>query len=389
VPAKRAIARYLNIPAVRMLQEYRVERLHYLLRKLGLNTIKYNPEHYGLSLILGGAEATLWDLAGVYASMARTLSHFRKYSGRYDKGDFHAPTYVFNELPKQDNTLLAGKNSFLNASAIWQTFEAMVEVSRPDEESSWTEFSSLGKVAWKTGTSFGSRDAWAIGTTPKYVVAIWVGNASGEGRPGLTGIGTAGPILFDIFNLLKAGTWFDMPYDEMTKIPVCKRSGHRISDICNEVDTMWVANSGLKSPPCPYHKIAHLDNTGKWQVTDDCESLGNMIHTPWFVLPPIQEWYYKSKTPDYKILPPFKPGCGTQVAKKTMDLIYPKNGAKIFVLVEITGIKGKTIFEATHSNPNATIYWHLNNEYIAATKQFHQLQINPLPGQGYRMNNNW
>ncbi|MFZ4399506.1 MAG: penicillin-binding protein 1C, partial [Bacteroidales bacterium] len=227
VPARQALARSLNIPAVKMLQSYGVEQFYTLLKKLGMTTLIKSSSHYGLSLILGGAEARLWDLAGIYASMGRTLNHFNNSQGKYDKTDFHPPLFIKSDESNKKKTNT--QSSYLDAASIWLALEAMVEVSRPDEELQWQQFSSSARVAWKTGTSFGNRDAWSIGVTPEYIVAVWVGNASGEGRPGLTGLGCAAPILFDIFKVLKPRNWFSIPESEMVEIPVCRYSGYRAS----------------------------------------------------------------------------------------------------------------------------------------------------------------
>ena len=309
VPAKQALSRSLNIPAVKMLQSYGVEQFYTLLKKLGMTTLTKSSSHYGLSLILGGAEAQLWDLAGIYASMGRTLNHFATYQGKYDKADFHPPLYLKKEEIAAQKTLT--QSSYLDAASIWLALEAMVEVSRPDEELQWQQFSSSARIAWKTGTSFGNRDAWSIGVTPDYVVAVWVGNASGEGRPGLTGLGSAAPILFDIFKVLKPHNWFSMPESEMVEIPVCRYSGYRASGICESTNKIWVPKKALKTQVCPYHQIVHLDETGKWQVNSNCESIEKMQHVSWFVLPPVMEWYFKSKNPFYKGLPPFRADCAS------------------------------------------------------------------------------
>ena len=91
----------------------------------------------------------------------------------------------------------------------------MNEVNRPEEESGWKYFGSAPKIAWKTGTSFGYRDGWAIGTSPRYVAGVWIGNADGEGRPGLTGISVAAPVLFELFGILPESGWFKEPVDEL------------------------------------------------------------------------------------------------------------------------------------------------------------------------------
>ncbi|HTF18169.1 MAG TPA: penicillin-binding protein 1C, partial [Chryseolinea sp.] len=178
VHADEALVRSLNVPAVHLLRMYRYEKFYNLLRDMGMRSLTRPADHYGLALILGGAEGTLWDVAGMYASMARTLNHVDDYSGsdRYDRRDFHAA--VYRTTGRQDTTLRARESSsWLSAASIYQTFDALTELSRPGEESGWRNFSSSRKIAWKTGTSFGFRDGWAIGVTPTHVVAVWVGNA--------------------------------------------------------------------------------------------------------------------------------------------------------------------------------------------------------------------
>ncbi len=374
VPAKRALARSLNVPIVRLLLNYGMEKFHYKLNRLGLTTVKKPASHYGLSIILGGAEARLWELCGIYASMARTLNHYTKYNGKYTENDFHPANYLASG---KKQTTDPGK--VLSASSIFLAFEAMSEVNRPDEDASWKQYLSSYKVAWKTGTSFGFRDGWAIGVTPKYVVGVWAGNAGGEGRPGLTGITTAAPILFEIFSALRPSTWFTPPFDEMKKVALCRQSGYRATDICEEKDSVWIPEAGLKTPPCPYHRIVHLTADGKWRVNSDCEKPENMVHKPWFVLPPAQEYYYKSKNASYKELPPFRKDC-EPTGTIAMELIYPRQVTKIYVPVELDGTMGKTVFQVAHRRSDAVIYWHIDDKYIGQTKGIHQLGCAPEAG---------
>ncbi|MEI7662664.1 MAG: penicillin-binding protein 1C [Bacteroidota bacterium] len=379
VPAKRALSRSLNIPAVKMLQSYGYGQFYSLLRKIGITTLGKPADHYGLALILGGAEANLWDLAGIYASMARTLIHFTENNDGYNRGDFHPPCYVKSNEPAGNG--YHDKTSWYDAGSIWLTFEAMVEVARPDEELQWQQFSSSGKIAWKTGTSFGNRDAWSIGVTPEYVVAVWVGNASGEGRPGLTGIGMAAPVLFDIFKALPATTWFTQPAAAMARVPLCRYSGYRAASLCEFTDTVWVQKQGLKTAPCPFHHLVHLDKSGKWQVNSDCESPENMQHVSWFVLPPVQEWYFRNKNPFYKVLPPFKPGCTPSSDRKSMDIIYPKNGSILYIPVDLDGKPGSSVFKVAHRNAAIRVYWHLDDHFIGTTIQVHQMALSPACGR--------
>ncbi|MEO8416675.1 MAG: penicillin-binding protein 1C [Ginsengibacter sp.] len=380
VPASIALARSLNIPAVKLLQQYKYQRFYDLLKQLGITTLNRPADNYGLSLILGGSEVTMWDLAGIYAGMARTLNRQDKNKGLALKEDFHAPNYVAGK--KIDNKTSPGDviNS-LDATSAWFAFAAMEEVMRPGEEGLWQEFSSSQQIAWKTGTSFGFRDAWAIGITPKYVVAVWTGNTDGEGRAGLIGVQTSAPIMFDIFRELPSTKWFSKPQNNFAFIPVCRQSGFRANIDCPDADTVMVPKNGYRSPLCPYHKLIHLEATGSYRVTGNCESPANMIHKSWFVLTPAMEWYYKQKNHDYKPLPPFKPGCDATGTGKQIELIYPQQDAKIYVPLEIDGKRGKTIFTAACRKPGGKIFWHLDDEYMGTTVDFHQMAFNPAPGK--------
>jgi penicillin-binding protein 1C len=376
VPAQRALSRSLNIPAVKMLQTYGYDQFCSLLRKIGMTTLTRPADHYGLSLILGGAEAKLWDLAGIYASMARTLNHYSEY-GMYNKNDFHPPHYIPESTEAKPE--FTSRTSVLDAASVFLTFTAMVEVARPDEEQQWQQFSSSSKIAWKTGTSFGNRDAWSIGVTPEYVVAVWVGNASGEGRPGLTGIGTAAPILFDIFKTLPSASWFKTPFSEMIPVAVCRQSGFRASSLCDPADTAWVQTKGLRSPICPFHQLVHLDKTETWQVTSNCVSPSEMVHKSWFVLPPVQEYYFRNKNPFYKVLPPFRKGCSPS-GSHNMDMIYPHPNSRIYVAVDLDGKPGSTVFKVAHRTPQHRVYWHLDDQFLGATVQYHQRALSPEKG---------
>lgn len=389
IPADRALSRSLNIPAVKMLQNYKYPRFYDKLKQLGFSTLSQPADHYGLSLILGGSEVTMWDLAKAYMGMARTLNHFNDYKGRYNPHDYDPPVY-FRPLDEHGQSISRDErfdrfqtqiNSIIDHGSIWNTFNAMEELMRPGEEGLWEQFSSSQRLAWKTGTSFGFRDAWAIGLTSDYVVCVWVGNADGEGRPGLTGIDAAAPVLFDIFKQLPVGKWFKTPKNKLKQMMVCRQSGYKAGEYCTDKVMRLVSPAGEKTVLCPYHKMIHLDRTGTYRVTDDCEQPSLMVHKSWFVLPPAMEYYYKIKNSDYKDLPVYKPGCSDAGNGNVMEMIYPKNHASVYIPVELDGTRGKVVFNATHRRANASIYWHIDNEYVGTTKNYHQLALNPPAGK--------
>lgn len=389
VPAANALARSLNIPALKMLQQYKYQRFYETLKQCGITTLNRSAENYGLSLVLGGCEVTMWDMAGLYASMARTLNHQTANKGTINPKDFHPPNYLKQTLhlpDRQAGLQPSTLNLPLDATSIYFTFQAMKEVMRPGEEGLWQQFSSSQTIAWKTGTSFGFRDGWAIGLTPKYVVCVWVGNTDGEGRPDLVGIKTAAPILFDIFRLLPTvssgqASWFQKPLYNFSYVPVCRQSGYRANMDCEVTDTLFLPANAVKSPLCPYHRIINLDATGTYRVTANCESPSSMQHKSWFVLSPAMEFYFKQKTAEYKPLPPFKPGCEWSDAGKSIEIIYPIPNAKIYVPLEINGERGKTIFTATHRKSSAKIFWSLDDTFLATTQHFHQVAVSPSVGK--------
>jgi penicillin-binding protein 1C len=377
VPASKALSRSLNIPAVKLLQQYKYHRFYDVLKQAGITTLNRPADSYGLSLILGGCDVTMWDMAGLYASFARALNHQSFNNGNVQTKYFHQPKYQLeSHLSKTHDSTL----NFLDATSIWFTFQAMEEVKRPGEEGLWEQFSSSQRIAWKTGTSFGFRDGWAIGVTPKYVIAVWVGNTDGEGRPGLIGVETAAPIMFDIFRQLPTSEWFHSPQSNFTYLPVCRQSGYRANIDCPDVDTVMVPANGYRAPLCSYHKIIHMDATSTYRVNENCTSPADMINKSWFVLTPAMEWYYKQKNHDYKVLPPFKQGCSYGETGKNIDLIYPQADAKIYVPIEISGVRGKAIFTATNRKANSKIFWSLDDDFIATTTNFHQIAVSPQPG---------
>ena len=377
VHANEALSRSLNVPAVRMLQDFGLDRFYHYLQHLKLKDLKYNANHYGLSLVLGGAESNLWDLCKSYAAMASTLNHFSDTSSQYYSKEFTPP--IYNAEAKVNFGKLSQEKTVFDAASIYLTFESMKQVNRPESDESWEIYDSSQDIAWKTGTSFGFRDAWAIGATKDYVVGVWVGNADGEGRPGLVGVQTAAPILFDVFNRLPKSQWFAKPYDEMLEVAICKQSGYRASSVCNDTELRYIQTSGQKTAPCPFHKLVHLDGSGQYQVNSSCETVANINTQPWFVLPPLQAYYFKTKNPFYKPLPPFRADCTASNAIR-MAFIYPNQQNTIFLPKDFNGKTNDVILKVAHSKPELELYWYIDNTYIGSTKDIHDMAV--LPNEG-------
>lgn len=355
VRADEALARSLNVPAVRQLMDHGVGRFKSELEAMGMQTLHRPASEYGLSLILGGAEATLWDLAHMYASMGAKLQGTKWTQREYSAGA-------------------------LSPGSIYLTFQAMTRVQRPGLEGNWAMFENNRRVAWKTGTSFGARDAWAIGVTPEYVVAVWVGNADGEGRPGLSGFSYAAPLLFEVFNSLGPSTWFERPERHMERFTLCSKSGYRKGSDCDKGVEVWLPKSANTLPACPYHKIVHLNAEGTKRVRSTCYDVWKMKHVSRMIIPPLAEKYFVLHHPDHIPLEPMSEACSGEETK-TMELVYPLPNATIFIPLTQEGERGEAVFEAVHKQKDAVIYWHLDEEYLGKTQYFHQLEVHPPAGK--------
>jgi penicillin-binding protein 1C len=370
VRADEALAHSLNVPAVRMLKTYGVARFADLLRDAGMRTLTRPSDDYGLTLVLGGAEGNLWDISGLYASLADIAR-----GGAADRGPrFHELTVLVRSPARERGPTPIG------TGAAWLTLETLLEVPRPGEEGNWRSFASSRRIAWKTGTSWGLRDGWAVGNTSRYTVGVWVGNASGEGRPGLTGSTMAAPLMFGLFNVVPRSEWFDMPVHALRRIETCGNDGYLANGSC-ETETLWMPRESHFDLLTPHNINVHLDASRR-RVSGDCESPGNMTKARWFVLPPAEEFYYRRAHAEYRPLPAMREDClGGRTARAALAVLYPDANARVLIPSELDGTRGRAVFEAVHRRRDARVYWHLDDRYLGETHTFHQQSLDIDPGE--------
>ena len=365
VPASEALYRSLNIPAVNLLQEYGTVRFLNILHKNGFKHINKSAGHYGLSLILGGAEASMQEVSHLYTNWSRLL---RLQSAR--------PVFSFSKVLLPGSLWQSEADVFMGPAAIWQTTEALTKGRRPAGYS----FGKRQKIAWKTGTSYGLRDSWAVGFTPEYVVVVWVGNADGEGRPGLTGLTTAAPLMFDIFNILpETENWFSAPASEMNRITVCQESGWPAGSYC-PAEEQLIASRSHGSLPCAYHQPVHLDSSGQLRVSAACVPVPSIKTQNRLVLPPIEAYYYKKSHPLYKSLPAWKAGC-EPLEQNEFSIIYPKHEAIIYLPKIADKQRSSLVLHAAHADNKSVLYWHLDNQYIGYTEDEHKIPVQATQGK--------
>jgi penicillin-binding protein 1C len=378
VRADEAISKSLNVPAVRALQQYGVPLFLNDLRQMGFRGFQKDADHYGLSLILGGGEISLWELCGVYASLGRTLTRYNTEESKYAARDFRLPSLKKVDITQADQY----DQNVLSAGAIYHAFQAMEKLVRPDAEGMWQKFETSRRIAWKTGTSFGHKDAWAIGVSQKYTIGVWVGNADGEGIHGLVGVKKAAPILFDILNRLPEYAYFDKPVDALEPVDICAVSGFRSGAHCPVTDTVDMLPAAKSGPLCSFHQTIYVNEEG-FQVNNTCALLPNVKAVNYFVLPAQAAVYYRKQHPEYRVLPSYDPDCSSEISnsEEMISIAYPAPRAKIYLPLDAKGNKEKIVFRAVHKDPERTLYWHLDDQYLGETKEFHSMSTSPSPGK--------
>lgn len=326
VEAQEALKRSLNIPFVNLLNEYGQDRFFYFLKSV--SNFKDNDfSRYGLSLILGTKEMSIENIAQLYYGLA-------------NYGNFKNIKYIKNDLEEKNRQLITRGAAYL-------TINDLSKVQRYGIQNLYT---GRDNISWKTGTSYGQRDGWAAGISPKWTVVVWCGNFTGEGNANISGIRTAGVLLFNIFKSLpKDNGIFIKPENDIKKIKIDNQTGYRIKyDVpTREIDYPKDAKPLKLSP---YYKKIFINENGK--LIDSRDKNFYKSTEKIIVSYPVELFNYLVKE-NMNIF---------NISEKTIKFIYPLNGLKIKVPRDFDG-KKKVIVKISNPN-NYNIFWYLNGEYI-------------------------
>lgn len=251
VEAQDALINSFNTPAVRLLAQTGPEGFHKLLLDGGLKSLGKSTAHYGLSLILGGGEVSLLDLTNLYATLAR--------------GGMHGLPSILDRPPASEKRLLS-----LESCAM--VTDILSRLERPDLPGGADRASGLPVVAWKTGTSFGHRDAFAVGFSARYAVGVWAGNVDGKPVKGISGARQAAPLLFDIFRAIEPDG-SGLPRAEglnLAQTEVCALSRQLPGPDCRQRVRMTVIPGVTSLAACTVHKRVLVDAATGRRVAGAC-----------------------------------------------------------------------------------------------------------------------
>ncbi len=371
VTAKEALICSLNVPAVRLLNAYGLYKFYIFLKAAGLSTLFRQPDEYGLTLVLGGAETTLFDLALLY----RGLGNYGKFT----------PLLLFSETGhKNDQPDSDVEMQLLSPGACWLTLNVLRELKRPGAEYYWQQYQNQYPIAWKTGTSYGLRDAWAVGVNPAWTIAVWVGNFDGEGNSNISGAGCAAPLMFDIFNFLPKSyekNWFDKSKVDLVPVQLCMDTGFLAGPDCER--TFAAYSLRLKKPlkRCPFHKSIYVTLDEKFQVCSLCWEPGKYKKIEKLVYPPDVTQYLRESGVIVSNIPPHKPNCLGFDEVKPLQIIYPVPNARLWIPRDFDGTLQKITFTVAHRVPDRKVFWYLDNVYMGFTVQRHKMAFKLSAGQ--------
>ena len=360
-----ALVRSLNVPAVRMLADYGLDDFYWWLKGAGFGHLFRQPEGYGLPLILGGAEASLLELTPLYAMLLR--------DGRKVRPKL---------LAADSATLPADTVPLLNPGAAWLVAEILTDVKRPDIDEYHAWLDNQVPVAWKTGTSFGARDAWSIGVNAQWTIGVWIGNFEGHGIDGLSGAQSAAPLMFALFNDLtdrSRGTWVGAPNGHLRAIQVCPLSGDLAGPDCPRPELQLVPDGPRGARICALHRRMVTDRAGRFAV---CSRCWNPADTAWSVetvTPPEARPYLEQRGLAAKKSIPHNPACTAVRGGTGLRLTYPDEGSRIFLPRGFEGLRGM-VAEAVSDDDEALLHWFVDGRPMGKTKGVHRLAMDLSEG---------
>ncbi len=368
VTMREALIRSLNVPAARLLSEVGLDDFHKLLLEGGLTTLDRPVSQYGLPLILGSGEVTLLDLTNLYATLAQGGIHYPVRITTNDTRDY------------EEKVLFSKEASYL----ITQT---LTELGRPDMPSpTWELTKDVPQVAWKTGTSYGHRDAWAVGYSGKYTIGVWVGNPSGRGQKGISGGEHAAPLLFDLFRAIEGnGAKPEKPVGlRLGTIEVCKESHLLPTPFCDERVLVTYIPGRSRIPVDNYSKQVFIDSETGEMLLGDCIAIrphqAKIINT----YPPELVAWWRAEGRVITSVPPLSPFCKEVPPQLPPKIASPDEATPYRMLLSMPIDYQKVQLIARTSPEVERLYWYQDGKLVASTKPDARLFI-PLEAGIHRL----
>ncbi len=349
ISVREALIHSLNIPAVNVASLIGLKEVHHILERGGLTTLNRPYYDFGLPLVLGACEVRLTELTNLYASLAR--------GGRFQ------PVKTLAGAENEPGVQL------FSPEVCYLLTDILIDLRRPELADSWTASTGKFPIAWKTGTSYGRRDAWTIGYTRKYTVGVWAGNCSGEGSIDLVGASIAAPLMFRIFSAIgdnAPGEWPQVP-DGIGERLVCGTSGQPVGRFCSDKTYELFIIGKSPMTVCTVHRPILVDRKSGKRLRANCTFNKDFCREIVEVWPPrIATWQVENGLSDP--LPPYDPNCLVTVDGSRPVILSPENGAVFEFVEEIPAEYQKIRLQASTASGGGTLHWFLDGEHLAAVE---------------------
>ena len=355
VTVEYALRNSLNIPAVQLLDQAGVNNFINRLTMAGFTSVQQKRKELGLSVILGGCGVRLDELTALYAAYAH-------------QGLYYPISYTMPLYPKTDTGSKKKPAGIPIASpaADYMLTQILCELHRPDLPNGFDQAQGIPKIAWKTGTSYGRKDAWSIGYNTRYTIGVWLGNFSGLGIQELSGANTATPLLFRLFNAIDhnaADNWLEPPASLSFRL-VCSETGKVPNEFClNQIMDYYlpgISSNGL----CSHLKEVWLSADEKCAYCTSCLPPNGYKTKLMRNIPPELCAYYETGNIPYQKLPPHNPACTRTFQGKAPAITSLTNGMTYLIADKE---EQKLQLACATGADVQKVYWYINNKYFATT----------------------
>lgn len=344
ITATDALIRSRNVPAVALSAQLAQPNLYQFLRSAGISQMA-SEQHYGLALALGGGEVSMEETAMLYAMLA-------------NRGQLAQLRHFADEPQTTGPRLLSEEASFM-------TLEMLKSAPRPDDP--FTRKQDRIRVAWKTGTSWGFRDAWTAGVFGPYVLVVWVGNFDGRGNPAFVGVRAAAPLFFRLVDAIAINDpqlvepIFRQP-PRLERVDVCSASGDLPNAECPQTASTWYIPGVSPIRISQVHRRVWIDTRTGEQACPPYDPATTRSEVYEFWPTDLLQLFAQAGMPRRR--PPAPAACQREVANGTPPRITSPVTSTIYT-VRATRIGSESIpLSANADSEVRKLHWFVDETYI-------------------------
>ncbi|WP_317171206.1 penicillin-binding protein 1C [Spirosoma utsteinense] len=376
VTASFALANSLNIPAVSLLREMGTSALVSTLQKAGFSTVKRQAKDLGLSMILGGCGVTLEEMTRLYVGLAN--------GGLVMPLTLTTPSDPLHPARNGGQKRAVESVKILSPEAAYLITHTLTQITRPDLPNNFDNSYHLPRIAWKTGTSYGRRDAWSIGYNRRYTIGVWIGNFSGVGVAELSGANTATPLLFQLFNALDYNSpngWFQPPASPTSRLTtrlVCPETGDIPGDSCLNPVTDFQIMGVSRHRTCQHRKVVFTNAARTLAYCPHCRPDSGWVRRSYPNLTPDLVTFYQSRHIPFEPIPPHNPACERVSGMAGPAITSLNEGSEYFI---DAAQPAELELGCQAANDVQLVFWYLNDKLYRRARPDEAVFFRPWPGQ--------